>query len=311
MSVELKPLLGIFSEIRFDYFALYIILGFLTIGVSVWKWLVLCRELGIHSSLKTLYGMYLSGMFYSQFFPTSVGGDVFRGIELHRSNNTDLETCYATIFAERFSGITVLVIFVLVVLPIDTRLYTNLYVLLSVALMSLTYVVGVWLIFHRTAIMFIKKRIRWNPAALLLEKVIRFRESLFHYKGCPKTIVMTVALSMLFYMLTVIVTGVGLKALHQDVCPYNLVLAVPIMLMLFLIPISLGGIGLQEWAHTFVFSLFGLSSVSGLSLGLLFRMRTVFFGLLGGMVVIVKYSIAVMKSGSSAKNQHMNNKQKP
>ena len=60
--------------------------------------------------------------------------------------------------------------------------------------------------------------------------------------------------------------------------------AVPLMLLLFMIPISIGGIGLQEWAYFFVLSMVGVPAAVGLSLGLIFRARTIGFGLLGGII---------------------------
>jgi uncharacterized membrane protein YbhN (UPF0104 family) len=49
-------------------------------------------------------------------------------------------------------------------------------------------------------------------------------------------------------------------------------------------PISLGGIGVQEWAYYFVLGMVGVPGAVGLSLGLLYRARAVFFGLIGALV---------------------------
>jgi len=60
--------------------------------------------------------------------------------------------------------------------------------------------------------------------------------------------------------------------------------AVPVLLILFMIPFSLGGIGLQAWAYYFVLEAIGVPASIGLSLGLLFRARSLAFGLMGGAV---------------------------
>jgi uncharacterized membrane protein YbhN (UPF0104 family) len=63
-----------------------------------------------------------------------------------------------------------------------------------------------------------------------------------------------------------------------------LLTAVPVILILFMIPISLGGIGVQEWAYYFVLEIVGVPASVGLSLGLLYRARSLAFGVLGGAI---------------------------
>ncbi len=113
------------------------------------------------------------------------------------------------------------------------------------------------------------------------------------YKYHRIEILYSMGYSILFYVGSVFIVYVGCLVFDARVSLSSVSLAVPVLLVLFMMPISRGGIGLHGWAYYFVMGMIGVPGAVGLSLGLLYRARTVAFGLLGGAV----YSLVSSREG--------------
>ena len=266
-----------------SYIPLYIGLAFLLPFVRTVKWSVLCKTQGISTSLSRLFLLQMVGSFFNNILPTSVGGDVIRAYELGKYEGKEQEAM-ASVFMERFTGLTTLIVFALIAVYMDHRFMSDLRLVVALAFVIGGYVVIVMMVFKRSFIPFVRKRIRITIVWRVLEKVERFQEAIYMYKNHRLDICYAMGYSILFYVTSVLIVYVGCLVFNVNVFLSELVWAVPIMLVVFMVPISLGGIGLQEWAYYFVLGMVGVPSAVGLSLGLLFRARQISMGLLGGAV---------------------------
>ena len=89
--------------------------------------------------------------------------------------------------------------------------------------------------------------------------------------------------SILFYLVSVLVVYVGCLTFHAPVSFTSLLTAVPVLLILFMIPFSFGGIGLSGMGLLFCAGSRWCPRCRRLESGLLFRARSIGFGLIGGM----------------------------
>lgn len=72
--------------------------------ISSGRWFLLARSMGIPAKLWRFYDFYLQGMFYSLFLPTSIGGDVGRGVLLSQLTQTNWLKATLSILSERACG---------------------------------------------------------------------------------------------------------------------------------------------------------------------------------------------------------------
>ena len=63
-----------------------------------------------------------------------------------------------------------------------------------------------------------------------------------------------------------------------------MLIAIPIIMLLMNLPISLGNLFLMEASYTGIFALMGYEPALGLSVALTMRMKSLFDGLLGGVL---------------------------
>ncbi|HTP40813.1 MAG TPA: lysylphosphatidylglycerol synthase transmembrane domain-containing protein, partial [Nitrospiria bacterium] len=71
-GADLPLVLGCF----FAYILLFLLLAY--------RWQVLLNVLSLNIPLRQLYGTYLIGVFFNNFLPTTIGGDMVRGLDLYR-----------------------------------------------------------------------------------------------------------------------------------------------------------------------------------------------------------------------------------
>lgn len=269
------------SHVNLSYLTLYMCLAFLMTLVSVIKWLILVKPQGISVSVSRLFRLYLVGYCFNNVLPTNVGGDVIRAYELGKSEGKT-QQAVASIFMERFTGLTTLIFFALLALSLDQRYLQDIRLVVALALVLVGYLGIVSMVFNPSFLLFLKKRIPVKIVQRTIEKVQNVQQAIFMYKHHRLDILYAMGCSIAFYFSAVLVIYVGCLVFDVHVPLSNLFTAVPIMYIVFMIPISLGGIGLQEWAYYVVLGLIGVPSAVALSLGLLCRAQGVAFSVVGG-----------------------------
>ena len=294
VSVSGFFLVYLFNAVRWDevwnhlrqadlfYLLLYILLGFAGILISSIKWLILARPHRISPSLSYLVSLYMVGYFFNNFLPTSIGGDVVRGYALGTAFGKKPEAM-ASVFMERFTGFTALVVFALLALAFDNALRTDLRLVAPIVFAVFAYVGVVAALVSSKWLELGAKRIPVKVVQKVWRKMGAFQQAIQMYRHERAALWAAGGYSILFYLVSVLVVYVGCLTFHAPVSFTSLLTAVPVLLILFMIPFSFGGIGLQEWAYYFVLEAIGVPAAVGLSLGLLFRARSVGFGLIGGM----------------------------
>ncbi len=268
-----------------DYFfvGLYVVIGLFVGMAATLRWWVLCRPCGITGSLGYLYVLHFVGLFFNNVLPTSIGGDIVRGYELGKRGG-NLAGAMASAFMTRFIGLTTLILFTVVGVLFDPRFRRDPRVLALLGLVMVLYVIGLWIVFHPRLLRTLEARVHIPLIGKGLTKLRKVQDHIFLTRHHRRALAYAVAYSFLFYFLTVIAVHIGCRAFGVVVDFRSLTAAVPVMLVLFMVPISLGGIGLQEWAYWSVLELVGVPSAVGLSLGVLFRLRAILFGLVGGVL---------------------------
>ena len=265
------------------YMWLYVLLGFVVIVPNAVKWRVLAEARGIHAPVRYLVSLYLIGAFFNNFLPTSVGGDVVRGYALGKAYRKFTDAM-ASVFVERFVGYTVLVLFGLLAIALDQKLRADIRLVAPITIAAVAYVGMLWMILNESWLRLAQKWLPGKTIQKCLAKINAFHQVITLYRHEPKALLKAGGYSILFYFLSVVTVYVGCLTFHAAVSFVGLLAAVPVLLILFMVPFSLGGIGLQEWAYFYVLTIVGVPAPVSISLALLFRLRSIAFGLIGGAI---------------------------
>jgi uncharacterized protein (TIRG00374 family) len=270
---------------RIDYFYLAVSLGVgvLLVFASAWKWEILLRSQGKPLPLGRCFHLYLIGYFFNNILPSNVGGDVIRAYEAGKEIG-DRPAALASVFVERFTGFTALILLAIVSFISNLGLFGD--VRFSLALG--TAVAGYGFVFAMVAIegplAFLGNRFKGKRAARLMSKILSFQDAIRSYSRKRRALVIAMMLSFLFYVLAVLNVYVSSLAFGTHIPLASLIVIVPVILVISMIPISLGGVGLQEWAYIFTFSAIGAGGSLGILVALLMRFKGIAYGAIGGLL---------------------------
>jgi len=266
---------------------LSVLVGVLLNAINSWKWRILLRAKGKRVPFVQLLNLYFVGLFINNFFPSTVGGDIFRGYEVGRSVG-DRALAMASVFMERFTGMTALTAIALVAFVSNLSSFRDPRFALALGAGLLVYIsVAVAVLLPAP----LGWGLRHFPDGLpgrLIGKLIRVQAAIHGYSGQTRAIVMALALSLLFHLTAMVNVYVSSRAFGVALPARTLLVIVPVIMFISSLPITVGGLGLFEWAFFFTFGASGAGSSPGLLVGLLMRAKALLFSLWGGIVYAVK-----------------------
>jgi uncharacterized protein (TIRG00374 family) len=257
---------------------------------SVLKWALLLQVRQRKMPIRRLFSLYLVGYFFNHVLPSNVGGDVVRAYEAGREMG-DQPSAIASVFVERFTGLTALMIVACISFVSNLQLFGDLRFAAALGAGLLIYGGILALVLKEGPIGRLQRRV--GTGSLLgrgLSKLGVLQEAVSSYLGHPRLLWVAMALSFAFYVLAVVNVYVSSLAFGTIVSLRVLVVIVPVILVVSMIPISVGGIGLQEWAYFFTFAAAGIGGSAGVLVALLMRVKSVVFGIAGGVLHSRRYA---------------------
>ena len=260
------------------WLALAVAANFAALLLSAWRWerllQVLDPRLGFYPALKT----YWVGSLFGNVLPSTVGGDVVR-LALLRER-TGLTNASASIAVERLTGLAMLLVVGLLALitPAAAAMLGQqrwwLFLAFAGALAA-----GILLLFfapHRFAAAkgnWARQRLAHLPQAIkLLDTAGAFARALLTYRRRPGALIVTLALSALFYAMLVVFQWALLRAVGADIGPLEVAVAVPLVVLVNLLPISINGLGVTEGVFVVLYSRLGVPPELALSAAILRRL---------------------------------------
>jgi uncharacterized protein (TIRG00374 family) len=272
---------GYVDKADLRYLVLFAAVLPITVALSVAKWWRLLAARGLHVSFGRLFGLYVTGQFYHNVLPSSVGGDVVRGVMVNKEIGSARESV-SSIAAERLTGMTVLAVLGLVVVLGSPEIRQDWALIGASGLSVLAYVTVVALLLFlriRNLGLGLIERFPWMKK--VRRRLGNLQQSMLDYRYQKRALVECLLLSAGFYAATIVSAYLACRAVGEPV-PFAVVLvAVPIVHLVGVLPITLNGIGLKEWASTAAFAALGAPPTVGLIVALLNRVRLIIWSVSG------------------------------
>lgn len=271
----------------------YLIWAFLAIQLtvlsSVWKWkLLITNENGRENvSLLKLGRFYYIGLFFNNFLPGSVGGDVVRVYYLGRV--TGLSKAAASVAFERLtSGIALVAIALFSSFFLKTSKTVTLAVLL---------VAGIVILLGLLVYLLIKKGPKAKMPnsdevintklkglntvkkgfAQILQTIANYRRKGLFWWG------MVSVLSILFQVGLACINQLLFLALGIHIPWLDLLMIITLISVITMLPVSVNGIGVREGSYVFFFQQLGVPSEMAVAVSLLFFFLVSVSSLAGGL----------------------------
>lgn len=282
-----RELAAMLRRTDLSWVLLSILLGVVLNAVSTLKWRILLRAKGKSVPFSQLFNLYFVGVFINNFFPSTIGGDLFRGYEAGRVVG-DRPLALASVFMERFTGMTALMAIALAAFVSNLSSFRDPRFALALGAGLLVYVaVGAAVSLHGP----LAWGLRRFPGGLpgrLIGKLVRLQSAIHDYAGQTRAVLFALALSLLFHLTAMAYIYVASRAFGAELPARTLLVIVPVIMFISSLPITVGGLGLYEWAYFFTFGASGAGASPGLLVGLLVRVNSLLFSLWGGIVYALR-----------------------
>lgn len=288
----------------------YLLLAFLAIQLtvlsSVWKWKMLTDALldknsGANTTFSALGRLYYIGLFFNNFLPSSIGGDVVRVFQLGRGIGIPKAT--ASVAMERLtSGAALIGILLFSALFFDVAgaFMSSIFLLTSIFLLIF---LSLWFLMKKSMQMPKENDLSSkSPIKRLIAKV----KQIIYYLG--KTIekfhsqnwkwwLIIALFSVLFQIGMVWINDLLFQAFHIDVPWIQLLLIITLISALTMLPISINGLGVREVGYVLFFKELGVPGEVAAFISLLFFVLVSLSSLLGGLFWLMEKEKKVRSIG--------------
>ena len=258
------------------------------IWISALRWQILLKTQNIRISQTYLSSSFLIGSFFNNLLPTSIGGDIFRTVDIANKAKISVGKSASVIVVERFSGVISAATYAIIALFLGFR-----------TVGKTSYVIPVIVFF---AVCVILVFIILNPSILRLNKVIdkikflsRIREKLrevYHtFMSFKKYKLALVAVLFCSFALQFGVIGnywLAAKSLGIGLSFESYIFIVPIVATIAMLPISIGGTGIRENSLVFLMVALGAPSDKSTVCSLILFAMLIVLGIIGAVIYVVK-----------------------
>ncbi len=268
------------------YLTVAAVLFLISLVVLSLRWQILVRGYGIKIPTSSLFKYYLIGLFFNNFLPTGIGGDVLRIYNLVKDTG-DRTISFASVITERLLGITSTLILTIVSITILQDKFEN-NLLLYLVLMMMA---GVILFF----IMAFSKKLE-SPIEVICNKITvlrlgeriqKFLDAIRFYENSKIIYLKILFVSLISQILIITKTFFLANALGIDVAYEYLFLVVPITFLLMMLP-SINGIGFRDGGYVVFLAYVGISKAEALSLSFLTLLIPMLISIGGGILFMMQ-----------------------
>jgi len=284
-KIDLKSSQTVFNQVSLNNFLAVLCIYLLGQTLSSYKWSVISEHIGFTCTFSQYLRLYFQGIFYNQFLPGGIGGDVIKGYFLYQHDKSHLKPDYAAaaILFDRISGVLVLLMLLLtgdILYFRQLPALTHWILLGSIGLISACIILTAYLSYQR--IMFKHK---------LINRIL-FLVRLYS----DKTIFKIFALSIMFHLMLIAIHVIIGLDLNLKIAWLFYLVAYPSAAILASLPISPNGLGIREWSYIFFLGLAGITSSEAFIFALYWGMILLAASLIGGIFLISWNKNEMLKS---------------
>jgi glycosyltransferase 2 family protein len=282
--VEIGRALG---GVRLSWVLIAFVLSAVGLLISAYRWQILGRAQGDEMPLAFLAKSHLVGLFFSQFLPTSFGGDIVRIFDGSRYSRSLLKSS-AIVAVERGTGLAVLFLFALVasLFRIDmARQIPFIWVSLALGAGGLAAV----------AVYLLPVSGRWLSRlpdrgwlGKTRDKVAGFRAHVLEYARQPGPFLLATAWAFILQVNVVVYYYLIGLAFGLTIPFLDYFIIIPIVLLVQILPVTINGLGLREGAYVALFAAYGISAGTAVSYSVVDVALRLVVATVGGLVYMAR-----------------------
>ena len=288
-GVALDSVFAVITESSASLLILAFSLFFVGYMIAAFRWRTLIRVQDGDAPIFFLVRSFMVALFFNNFLPSTVGGDVVRMYDSWRLGNTKSDAV-TVVLVDRFLGVIVLFCFALLALVFDETVASEVpFITAWVAAGLAGMGIATWLVLKIPVS--ITQRLSSAKSGVMariggiLEKVHRSFQT---YRQARSAVLRALGLSVLLQVNVVVHFILVARAVGIDIPAESMFLIIPVAVFVMMVPISINAIGVREAVFVFLLSLYGVQSVEALAFAWIAYGFTLLQGVLGGIMFALR-----------------------
>lgn len=284
---------------------LALVVYFGAIALSTAKWGVLLRAQGAEVPYTDLLAYSFTGLFFGNFLPTNVGGDLVRGYDLARHLRR-VEDAAVSVLVDRLVGLTAFITSAGAMSAVAVFLWdrSDLLGLATVVwLATAGALIGLAVLFSKRLRGLVGRLFRLGPLAKLEPIYLHLSDALQAYRDHPGALARAYGMGLLVIVISNVVNWLVAMAVHVDIPLRYVFLFNPMLAFAPLIVPSLGGLGVNQGAYDLLYSKLGgvVTPAGALTVSLLMQLIIYVSSLPGGVLWLRKRRRAAAEFGDGTR----------
>jgi glycosyltransferase 2 family protein len=252
-----------------------------------YQWSRLLQAVDIRIPFWKVCAYYHVGLFFNNFLPANIGGDLARIADASRYGPTRTAALSAVMMDRIIGTVALGGIALLTTIPVLDRFHLTVVYFAVVGFFALG-LGAMWVVFHPGALATILGALRWFGLGGLAPHLDELQSRLSTYGGRRALVRSMMVVAALTQISRIGVHVLVARALLVDVPIVYFFLFVPLLAVIVSLPISLNGIGVREGAGVVLFGLVGVETPQAFSLQFVTYLVAVAVSLLGGLVFLAR-----------------------
>jgi len=288
-SAEPKKIGQVLGQIwqndRLVYLLLAIGIYIISMIIFTLRWQILVRGYGLVISTLNLLKYYLIGLFFNNFLPTSIGGDVVR-IYYFIEKSGDRTAGFTSVLTERLLGVaSTLILTLLSLFALRDKMDDNLLIYIACSLLAVI-IVFFGSIFNDRILQQVERMVSPLKLLRLGERIMKFIKAIRFFYNTKEIYLKIVGISLSGQVLVIIMTCLLSQAIGLNVSWNYLFLVVPVSFLVTMLP-SINGIGFREGVYVILLGQIGVGKAEAISLSFLSILIPMIVSMGGGILFML------------------------
>ncbi len=285
--VDLNKIIQIISHINKPILILVFLLIMLIYFIGFLRWKMLLIGLGLNLPRSLILKSFCLGYFSNLFFPSTIGGDFLRSIDLGLRTQRPRRVVTSVIL-DRLSGYCALVVVALFALLLGREIITDTAIFFAVGVIS-ALLLGILAILFNN-FLFSKSTKLLHFFGRIGQALSNLHYEIYNFRNQKRIIIKNFIYSLIIQATMSFSVYLISLAFGVRISPIYFFILVPIINTISAFPVSIAGLGLREASSMYFFTKVGMPGEVALSVALLSFLLIFLFGLSGGIIYVITYS---------------------
>lgn len=256
--------------------------------LGAWRWRLLLGSVGRRAPLGYLFGSYLVGLFFNNFLPSNVGGDVVRAASARKKAGGSYTENLTVVLVERMIGLLATLFLGGLAALLGHAAWLGDKAAWALAGGFALSALGLFLALDAKVRHAVTRFLPRVPGAFVRRTIGKMLDAFELFSRAPAALAGNFVLSLGFQVLLVVHFWLIQFAFGESAPFLTFLVAVPLVFTAMMLPVGINGLGVREWAFVALLTRAGFDPASALALSLASYGIAVAQGLWGGVVHLTR-----------------------